>query len=28
MDEAALLDILGNENRRNILKLLSLRPFT
>ncbi|MGZ4863087.1 MAG: ArsR/SmtB family transcription factor [Halobacteriota archaeon] len=27
MDEAALLDILGNENRRNILKLLSLRPF-
>jgi len=27
MDEAELLDILGNENRRNILKLLSLRPF-
>jgi ArsR family transcriptional regulator len=27
MDEARLLDILGNENRRNILKLLSLRPF-
>lgn len=27
MDEAGLLDILGNENRRNILKLLSLRPF-
>lgn len=27
MDEAKLLDILGNENRRNILKLLSLRPF-
>ena len=27
MDEADLLDILGNENRRNILKLLSLRPF-
>ncbi len=27
MDEARILDILGNENRRNILKLLSLRPF-
>jgi ArsR family transcriptional regulator len=27
MDEARLLDILGNQNRRNILKLLSLRPF-
>ncbi len=27
MDEAKILDILGNENRRNILKLLSLRPF-
>jgi len=27
MNEAELLDILGNENRRNILKLLSLRPF-
>ena len=27
MDEARLLDILGNANRRNILKLLSLRPF-
>jgi ArsR family transcriptional regulator len=27
MDEAQLLNILGNENRRNILKLLSLRPF-
>ncbi|MGZ4865333.1 MAG: ArsR/SmtB family transcription factor, partial [Halobacteriota archaeon] len=27
MDEAELLDILGNENRRNILRLLSLRPF-
>jgi ArsR family transcriptional regulator len=27
MDEAKILDILGNANRRNILKLLSLRPF-
>jgi len=27
MDEAALLDLLGNENRRSILKLLALRPF-
>ena len=27
MDEAKILDILGNANRRSILKLLSLRPF-
>jgi ArsR family transcriptional regulator len=27
MDSAALLDLLGNENRRRILKLLAQRPF-
>jgi ArsR family transcriptional regulator len=27
VDEAKILDILGNANRRSILKLLSLRPF-
>ena len=27
MDSAKLLDILGNENRRKILKLLSHRPY-
>ncbi len=27
MDSAKLLDILGNENRRKILKLLSQRPY-
>jgi ArsR family transcriptional regulator len=27
MDSAALLDLLGNENRRRILKLLARRPF-
>src|SRR5699024_5497230 len=27
MDSAALLDLLGNENRRRILRLLAQRPF-
>ena len=27
MDSAALLDLLGNENRRRILRLLARRPF-